>query len=460
MAQLNIPAFRFSGGPPDEKEMKRLQNYLYTMTEQLRYTLSTLSLDDLGDLTNAIDGSMIKTGSVGDDKLYSRFLLADTAHFVYATVERLTADYLNAAQIEADYARIDELTAADGYIQSLWAGVANIESLLAGNAGTGSLQSMVINAANAVIANAVITSALVESLDIDDGTPGSGRVRVEDGALIVSDGTRTRVQLGKDANGDYNLYVADADGNILFDAAGLAAGAIKSPIITDAMIAPGADIAGSKVFLDLGEDSGTLSALFSALSADAGALSTSLTVQNGLLSLLLSQADADALSEPDGDGNAQTLFTRYSALAAAVEGLSGTVSRQETEFSEEMTVMRDAFSAFEGTADGFGLTVAKHENYLYGDGTEESVSLSSSLRFDENGLELGRPGSAVYSRFDNDSLEFFARGAASPVASIEADAGGGSMNITRATVRESLRLGNFIFEPRENGSLSIRTDNG
>ena len=50
------------------------------MTEQLRFTLNNLSLDDLGDLKGAIDGEMLKNGSIGDDKLYSRFMLADTVH--------------------------------------------------------------------------------------------------------------------------------------------------------------------------------------------------------------------------------------------------------------------------------------------------------------------------------------------------------------------------------------------
>lgn len=102
MPTLNITPLNLgSGSLSDPGQMKKLQSYLLNLTDQLRFTLNTLSLDDLGDLTDSISGSYIKSGSLSDDKLYSRYLLADTAHMTYATIENVAANYadINLANI-------------------------------------------------------------------------------------------------------------------------------------------------------------------------------------------------------------------------------------------------------------------------------------------------------------------------------------------------------------------------
>lgn len=78
----------------------------------------------------------------------------------------------------------------------------------------------------------------------------SGLSRWKDNTIVISDGTRTRVQIGKDANADYNIYVWDKAGNLMFDALGLTEKGVQREIIRNDMIKEDADISASK--LDIG----------------------------------------------------------------------------------------------------------------------------------------------------------------------------------------------------------------
>lgn len=293
MATLNIPPLSLPDTSASEINFKKLQNHINTLTEQLKLTLNTLSLDDLGDLSGSITGSMIADGSIEDQKLYSRFMLADTAHFTFATVEQLAADYMNTRQLEAKFATIEGLRAEDGYIGNLRAEVANIGNILAGNVGAGSLQTIVINSVNSTIANATIKSAMIESVNTSQVEISSddGKLRIADNTIQIKDAARTRVQLGRDAAGDYNLYVWDESGNLMFDAAGLHADGIKGAIIRDCMVASDAGINGSKIYIDMDGGGNSLSVLFSEMGDTVGGLSTSLNAVNGKLDALISETE-------------------------------------------------------------------------------------------------------------------------------------------------------------------------
>ncbi|MDD3692593.1 MAG: hypothetical protein PHX02_01635 [Oscillospiraceae bacterium] len=316
MASLNITPLNFSDIDfTNKQQVKKLQNYLFLLTEQLQFTLNNLTLDDLNNLTNSIDNKMIKPGSISDDKLYSRYMLADTAHFTFATIEQLTADYINANQIAAKYATIEQLQAEDGYIASLRADVANIGNIMAGNIGSGSLQSLVINSVNTSIANATIKSAMIESINTGEVEIASsdGRLQIADNTIQIKDSSRVRVQLGKDELGDYNLYVWDADGNLMFDAAGLHEDGIKGAIIRDSMVASDANISAAKIFVENGEGGEKLSILFNEMDSDIASLQTSVELANGKLGVLMSDTEYE-----QNQGGA-TLYTKYSVLAQDVD---------------------------------------------------------------------------------------------------------------------------------------------
>ena len=131
-----------------------------------------------------------------------------------------------------------------------------------GSASGGSLTTEFSNSVISLIGDAQIKSAMIESIDakkitsLDVNTTSvnihseSGLSRWKDNTIVISDGTRTRVQIGKDANADYNMYVWDKAGNLMFDALGLTEKGVKREIIRNDMIKEDADISASK--LDIG----------------------------------------------------------------------------------------------------------------------------------------------------------------------------------------------------------------
>jgi hypothetical protein len=359
MATLNISPISFSDADlTDKKQLKKIENYLYQMTEQLRFTLNNLSLDDLGDLKGAIDGDMLKNGSIGDDKLYSRFMLADTVHAKYATIEKLIADdgYLRDLRVDV----LNAKTAVFGDLETngLQADVANISSILAGNIGTGSLQTLVINSTNATIANATIKSAMIDSISTSDVEIASddGNLQIIDNTIQIKDSTRVRVQLGKDAEGDYNLYVWDTDGNLMFDALGLHEAGIKSGIIRDDMVASNANISGAKIFIDdFGESGETLA--------------TTISVMNGYLESIISSTDIAEFE--DGE----TFYTRYSALKQSYDSFSSTVSSSITDLDERMDT---AESSILQNANSIALKVSSNGVISAINLSEEEITIDGS----------------------------------------------------------------------------------
>jgi hypothetical protein len=350
MATLNISPISFSGADlTDKKQLKKIENYLFQMTEQLRFTLNNLSLDDLGDLKGAIDGEMLKNGSIGDDKLYSRFILADTVHAKYATIEKLIADEGYLKDLRADVLNAKTAVFGDLETDGLQADVANIGSILAGNIGTGSLQTLVINSTNATIANATIKSAMIESISTSEVEIASddGNLQIVDNTIQINDGNQVRVQLGKDAEDDYNLYVWDADGNLMFDALGLHEAGIKSGIIRDDMVAADADISAAKIFVEDGEGGETLA--------------TTITVLNGLISSVISSTDIEDLEE------GETFYSRYSELKQSYDSFSSTVSSSITDLDERLDT---AESSITQNANSIALKVSA-------DGVISAINLST-----------------------------------------------------------------------------------
>lgn len=75
--------------------------------------------------------------------------------------------------------------------------------------------------------------------------------------------------------------------------------------------------------------------------------------------------------------------------------------------------------------------------------------LLTYIRFTANGVEIGKDGSAITMRLDNDSLDFYNNGM--KVAYISDN----MLYITNARFLEAVRIGNYGFVPEANGSVSF-----
>lgn len=193
----------------------------------------------------------------------------DNALINKATIEQLNATNANIQNLVAEDARINsalinkaditQLNAVSGKIEVLESKTGVIENLVNGNLSSSNIQAGGITSDKLTIENGFITNAMIANLDVSKLNAGdistskfritsaTGNMVISDNTIQIRDSARVRVQIGKDATNDYNMYVWDSTGKLMFDATGLKADGIKNKIIRDDMISDTANINGGKL---------------------------------------------------------------------------------------------------------------------------------------------------------------------------------------------------------------------
>ena len=183
-------------------------------------------------------------------------LTAATADIKYAKIDDLTAATAKIGVLETN-----ALTANSAEIKSLKTGVADINTLMFGTASGESLTTEFSNSVVGLIGDAQIKSAMIKDISADKILSGklytnlvdivsqSGNLYISDNTIQIKDNNKkVRVQIGKDASSDYNIYIWDKGGNLMFDPLyGVQADGIKRPIIRNDMISDTANISGKKI---------------------------------------------------------------------------------------------------------------------------------------------------------------------------------------------------------------------
>lgn len=361
------------------------------------------------------------------NNLDATYASIESLEAVEATVRNLDATYATIENLNAEKARIDHLeattlTADDAIIKNLQADVADIDTLIFGSASGDVIQTSFANAVIAQLGNAQIKSAMIESVTaakITAGDINTNNVRVvsEDGKLLISDETiqisdsaRVRVQIGKDAAGDYSINVWDADGKLMFSEGGITDSAIKEAIIRNDMVSENANISAnkldiaslfeeindsvhtiksSKVYLD--DETQTLDVAFTSLTDVVGELGdtvssqgTQLSVVQGQINTRVWQQDIESVESELG-GRIDNLSTQHSELKQSVEGISATVGSHTTEIAKKadtstVTTVQNKVSELELSLDGFKSTVSS---------TYATNSSVSEIREGLDNLEIG-----------------------------------------------------------------------
>jgi hypothetical protein len=174
-------------------------------------------------------------------------------------VERVVMELALINKALIDVAYIGDLTANNIKFDTASGGTLDLQSLLVKFVSGENGQYLNLTSSNVVIDNAVIKDLIAPNISVGDLKAGnidsnrfnivgsSGNLLIKDNTIQIKDANRTRVQIGKDATNDYNMYVWDATGKLMFDATGLKADGIKSKIIRDDMISDTANINGSKI---------------------------------------------------------------------------------------------------------------------------------------------------------------------------------------------------------------------
>lgn len=239
----------------------------------------------------------------------------------FATIEYIKANYATVENLNVAIGRIstletNSLTANSAVITTLKSSVADINTLLFGNASGGSLSTEFSNSVVSLIGNAQIKSAMIESLDASKITAldlnttkfkvhsENGMSYWQDNTIVIKDTKRVRVQIGKDANSDYNMYVWDKSGNLMFDAVGLTEKGINRPVIRNDMVKEDANISASKL---------DISSLFNVINNDG-----SHTLKSSKIYI---------------DANKQTLDVAFKNMTTNVTNLQNTVTTQGTQLT-------------------------------------------------------------------------------------------------------------------------------
>lgn len=228
-------------------------------------------------IAKKVDAEWVKANTVQAETIVSinndlenirnNYLKSNVAEITYATIESLKSlsgefDDLKAVDFEAVKASIKDLNVD----------VEKVNTLLFGSATGTTITTDFANSVVSVIGNAQITSAMIKDLAFDkltgiDINTTVMNVHSEDGKSIwkdntiqISDKERVRIQLGKDAAGDYNIYIWDKDGKLMFDPLyGVQEAGIKKAIIRNDMVSDNAAISGKKLDID---------SVFSVMNAD------------------------------------------------------------------------------------------------------------------------------------------------------------------------------------------------
>ena len=365
--------------------------------------IDTLSVDKLDAIYGEID--TLKAADVTiQNRLDANFadietLLADdvtikntlSAHG--ANIETLLADNVTINEkISANEAAIETLEALKADVNLLTADVANIDTLMFGSASGDVIQTSFANAVIEQVGNAQIKSAMIESVSAGKITSGdiitnNVRVMSEDGSLIISDetlqisdGTRVRVQIGKDAANDYSINIWDQSGNLMFSKGGITDAAIKEAIIRNDMVSDTANIHASKLDIDslfeeingstntikstkvkLDEEGQTLDVAFESLSNTVTSQGETITSQGTAISTMQGQISSK-IWQQDIDTATGEMTTKYSTLEQNLNGFKTTVNNTTSNLGTRM-------STVEQTADGLtakidGLEIGGRNRYL------------------------------------------------------------------------------------------------
>jgi len=228
-------------------------------------------------ITKKVDAEWVKANTVQAETIVSinndlenirnNYLKSNVAKITYATIESLKSLSGEFADLKAT-----DFEAIKASVKDLTVDVEKVNTLLFGSAAGTTITTDFANSVVSVIGNAQITSAMIKDLafskltGVDINTTNllihsdDGKSQWKDNTIQISDKNRVRVQIGKDASGDYNIYIWDVNGNLMFDPLyGIQESGIKKAIIKNDMVSDNAAISGKKLDID---------SVFSVMNAD------------------------------------------------------------------------------------------------------------------------------------------------------------------------------------------------
>lgn len=273
-----------------------------------------------------------------------------------ADIDHLQALDIDVETLNAAKAFVEDLKASHADIDYLVSTVAELDNLIFGSATGNVIQTTFSNAVISQLGDAQIKSAMIESVSAGKITAGdiitnNVRIKSEDGSLIISDETlqisdnsRVRVQIGKDASNDYSINIWDQNGKLMFSKGGITDAAIKEAIIRNDMVSDTANIHASKLDIDslfeeindgsntikstkvkLDDRNQTLDVAFKSLTNEVTSQGNTISSQGTKISAIQGQISSK-IWQQDINTAKNEMSTQYSTLEQEVGSFKTTVS--------------------------------------------------------------------------------------------------------------------------------------
>ena len=244
---------------PVTKQMERYYAELVLINQAM---INKLDVEQ-ANITYATIASLEATNAVVSGKLNANELEAKVAEVGYLKADTAIATYATITDLSTVNTTVSgRLDAAEADIGTLSARLTNTNTLIFGSATGSTIQTSFSNSVIAQLGDAQIRNAMIDSVSfnkitgIDINTTNlnihsnDGKSSWRDNTIQISDANGLRVQIGKDAQNDYNLYVWDASGNLMFDALGLTEDGINRQIIDNNSVKNNAGIGFQKIDID------------------------------------------------------------------------------------------------------------------------------------------------------------------------------------------------------------------
>ena len=408
--------------------LTQMQTYLSGSTvstyAQQAITSTTSVADILVGLLRSLE--YVRADVVNAETVIANDVEADVLDALDAEIQNLDARYVQADSIVSDTMTVSQLF---GYM-------AQFLNLVCTNVSASAVNAFTIGSDHLTINNGYITNAMIASLSASKISAGTlnltqginitsadtaGSVSFDSSGINMYNGQRLKLQVGKDATGNYNFVLYDDNGNALWNALGIQASAFKSAIIKDSMIASDASIAASKLDLPglitaLDED-GTLKTTASELIVDAStgvALSSWIstmtsriaadeTVQSTHTTQLTQLENNIALKVSSSDfntyqANQTTLYQSLSddvaalqldadSLTTTVQSHTSTMNALNSDLTSLRTTTNNSITTLQQTSDALELSVQTVESDV-DDLDSEVTRLGRNFQFTSNGIRI------------------------------------------------------------------------
>lgn len=361
---------------PDTKIPQDLQELLETLTKDGK--APWLYIDDEGNLL--LDGESIPKLKVVE--LEAQKVKADLGEF-----KDLTTNNFTAVNAKIDNLNVGDLSAVNATIKNLQSDLAHIGVLIGNSATIKDIQNLLLTSKNTTIENALIKDAMIDTVSankINTGTINTNNVSIQsdDGSMLLQGNLQqfkdkagnVRIQIGKDAKGDFTftLYGADGKGQLINQNGIQSSDAIKDGLIVNAKVADNANISAGKL---------DIASLFSTMNESGYTLKSSkikFDDKNQTLDVLFNSLSTKVDTANGDMSKLQTQVTTNTTNIGVANGKIETLIADTTiEEDGTTTTLKNAFNSVKDTVDKHEQTISSMGSTLNSVSIEYYVSTSA-----------------------------------------------------------------------------------